>query len=340
MGKARSLVSRRASIRRSLIDSVTRDQIVASDSASASIIKPYLRGQDIERWQAKWNGLWLIALKSSRDFEWSWADAGDSAEATFEREFSGVYRWMKQHELVLRKRQDQGRHWWELRSCAYWQEFAGPKLCIQGIAFHARIAFDTSGALLNNSAFILPTADRWVHACLNSPAMWYYAFRHLPHKKDEALAMDAVCVRELPIPTPSDLQRSTVEKAVERLIEIVALRTATQRSILDWLRVEYDIAKPSKKLQSPVDLDSDTFVAEVKRIRGRRNPLSAAALKNLRDEYTRTIEPASTQAAEALQLERQLSDLVNQAYGLTPEEVALLWATAPPRMPFSQARPD
>jgi hypothetical protein len=46
------------------------------------------------------------------------------------------------------------------------------------------------------------------------------------------------------------------------------------------------------------------------------------------------IEPARTQAAEALQLERRLSDLVNEAYGLTPDEVALLWATAPPRMPF------
>src|SRR5258708_23575740 len=37
-----------------------------------------------------------------------------------------------------------------------------------------------------------------------------------------------------------------------------------------------------------------------------------------RDEHTRTIEPARAQAAEALQLERRLSDLVNEAYGLTP----------------------
>jgi hypothetical protein len=41
-------------------------------------------------------------------------------------------------------------------------------------------------------------------------------------------------------------------------------------------------------------------------------------------------------AAEALALERQLSDLVNAAYGLTPEGLALMWATAPPRMPFAR----
>ena len=35
--------------------------------------------------------------------------------------------------------------------------------------------------------------------------------------------------------------------------------------------------------------------------------------------------------------EGRLSDLVNDAYGLTPEDVALMWATAPPRMPFTPA---
>jgi hypothetical protein len=48
---------------------------------------------------------------------------------------------------------------------------------------------------------------------------------------------------------------------------------------------------------------------------------------------------AATQATEALQLERQLSDVVNEAYGLTPDEVALLWQTAPPRMPFAAQLP-
>ena len=57
----------------------------------------------------------------------------------------------------------------------------------------------------------------------------------------------------------------------------------------------------------------------------------------MRDEYTRTIEPARTLATETLNLERTLSDLVNQAYGLTPAEIDLMWKTAPPRMPIPPA---
>jgi hypothetical protein len=57
----------------------------------------------------------------------------------------------------------------------------------------------------------------------------------------------------------------------------------------------------------------------------------------LREEYTRTIAPARTLAAEALTLERTLSDLVNRTYGLTPPEIELMWQTAPPRMPIPPA---
>jgi hypothetical protein len=48
------------------------------------------------------------------------------------------------------------------------------------------------------------------------------------------------------------------------------------------------------------------------------------------------LAPARLLVIEAVQLEHQLSDPVNEAYGLTPEEVELMWQTAPPRMPISK----
>lgn len=61
-------------------------------------------------------------------------------------------------------------------------------------------------------------------------------------------------------------------------------------------------------------------------------------MRSLRDEYARTIEPARQLVAESLTLERELSDLVNEAYGLTPDQVHLRWDTAPPRMPIPDPR--
>ncbi len=98
--------------------------------------------------------------------------------------------------------------------------------------------------------------------------------------------------------------------------------------------MEYGIEKPSNKLLTLAELDSNTWVSEVKRIRGKKQPLPSAGLHALRDEYTRTLEPARALVAETLALERTLSDLVNQAYALTPAEIALIWQTAPPPMPI------
>lgn len=66
----------------------------------------------------------------------------------------------------------------------------------------------------------------------------------------------------------------------------------------------------------------------------KRRKLSAAEIARLNQEYVDTLKSAREAATEILVLERQLSDLVNAAYGLTREEVALMWRTAPPRMPL------
>jgi hypothetical protein len=43
--------------------------------------------------------------------------------------------------------------------------------------------------------------------------------------------------------------------------------------------MEYGIEKPSNKLLAVAELDSDTWVAEVKRIRGKKLPLTAAGVR-------------------------------------------------------------
>ena len=49
------------------------------------------------------------------------------------------------------------------------------------------------------------------------------------------------------------------------------------------------------------------------------------------------LRPARGLGAATLTLERALSDLADHAYRLTPAEIALMWQTAPPRMPILPA---
>ena len=92
--------------------------------------------------------------------------------------------------------------------------------------------------------------------------------------------------------------------------------------------------KPGQKLEDFASLAGDAFVEEVRKRRPKsEGRLTPAALKDLRAGYEEQATPVREDRAEAATLEWRLSDLVNRAYGLTPEEVDLLWSTAPPRMP-------
>ena len=317
-----------------LVDTMTRDAMIKADPRCSSILRPYMRGRDLTRWHPDWAGLWMIALKSSGDYIWPWSHAGERAEEVFKSTYPSIYNHLKTFEKDLIKRQDQGHNWWELRSCAYWDMFDSPKIMYQEITWQLQWCLDTLGTLCNNTAYVLPSTDSWILAALNAPVTWWYAWRTAVHGKDEALRFIKDYVQLLPVPTPSQEQRELSEQLVPRLIEIAGARVQLHRDLLDWLKVEHEVATPNTKLQRPILLDTDAFVAEVRKVRGKKKPLSLAALRSLREEHTRTILPAQTLAREALELERKLSDLVNEAYSLTPDEIRLMWETAPPRMPI------
>ena len=53
------------------------------------------------------------------------------------------------------------------------------------------------------------------------------------------------------------------------------------------------------------------------------------------EAFSETAEPARQARIELLAHERRLAAMVERAYGLTDEEIALMWRTAPPRMPLA-----
>jgi hypothetical protein len=104
--------------------------------------------------------------------------------------------------------------------------------------------------------------------------------------------------------------------------------------LIDWLKVEHDVITPPQRLDD-LSLSIDDLIEEVRRGRGKKKPLSAAALRNIREEHARTLAPFAERLREVGRIEVELSDLVCKAYDLTPEEIDLMWQTAPPRMPIA-----
>ena len=319
-----------------LVDQTTKERLCREDPGSAAVLKKYLRGQDIARWAPEWANLWILLLKSSGDCAWPWSAAANeaAAEALFAQALPAIHRHLKPLESQLRARTDHGRFWWELRSCAYYDVFDRAKLIYQEIQFHPAYGFDRAGYFLNNKGFMLEGQDPWLLAALNSPAMWWHNWRYLVHLKDEALSPAGDKIIHVPIPQPTPERADATEAAVDAIVGLTQDSAAATAAVLDVLRVEYGVQTAGQALGDFATIGSDAFVQEVKKRRPKKGaPLSPAGLKALRGLFESEAPGILEKRARILALERTIAAAVHEAYGLTAEDLELLRATQPPRMP-------
>lgn len=313
-----------------LLDTATRDRLIREDPASAEIIRPYLRGRDVSRWLPTWAGEWMIF--ATRGIEIDRYPAVRTHLEQFRHQLEPKPAdW---NEGKWPGRAAGGYEWYELQASPGDPElFSRTKIVYQEIQFHPAYAMDTAGRLLNNKCFLIPSGDLYLLAVLNSPLMWWYNWRTLPHMKDEALSPVGYRIDVLPIAEPNPSVRQAAETAVTALLEIVRRRRERTQRLVDWLEIEFGVHKPGQKLADPQEIEFEAFVAEVKKRRDVRAAVTSAEVRRLRQEFEEAVPALRSDSQEILRLEAEIADLVNESYGLSAEEIELLWTTAPPRMP-------
>jgi hypothetical protein len=314
------------------INTSTKDRLIHNDPRSAEIIKPCLRGEDIKRWASEWTGWWMIFARRGIDID-AYPAVKDYLLQLRERLEPRPKNW-KGGEWLGRK--PGSYQWYELQDAIdFWQMFEQPKIIWKDLSTYSEFCFDSNGILTNDLCFILTSDDKWLLAVLNSALMWYYLHHVAMHAINETLRLKNIYMEPLPIAVPNEAIRAEVEPAVERLITIKREQYPVRHLMLDWLRTEFDVKTPGVQLESFDTLDLAKFIELVRKRRSKSaRKLTPAALKDLQAGYAEQIAPIQQSRTESAMLECKLNDLINTAYGFTPEEIALLWETAPPRMPL------
>ena len=165
--------------------------------------------------------------------------------------------------------------------------------------------------------------------------MWAYLFRSTIHGANETLRLKNIYMEKLPIAPPTEPIRREAEDLVSELIELTQANQEATRDVMGWLAFEFNIEKPGQKLADFAQLSLDEFRAELKKRCPKGTAIGPKQVKSIDLAYSDYATPIQQRNAEILRREQRLSDLVNQAYQLTPEEIELMWKTAPPRMPIA-----
>ena len=142
-----------------IIDDAVRQALIAEDSRSAEIIKPILRGRDIQRYRAKWAGLWLIDTHNGY---------GNVPAVNIDN-YPAIKSRLDGFYPRLEKRQDKGRTSYNLRNCAYHAEFAKEKLFWMDLTEQGRFAYEEGEMFCVNTVYMVSGQSiKFLCAILNS----------------------------------------------------------------------------------------------------------------------------------------------------------------------------
>jgi len=203
-----------------VIDAKTRKRLIAEDPKSEELIKPWLRGRDIKKWKAEWAGVYLINIPSSANKQWPWSDekTEQRAKAVFRKTYPAIYEHLVQWKGRLVKRDDQGKFWWELRSCAYYKEFEEPNITWGNLATEPKFAFDNASSFVSAPANIIPTDDLYLLAVLNSPLCRWWISLQAAVRSGGFLEYKPMYVGTVPVFTASDEQKTSVIELVQTIL--------------------------------------------------------------------------------------------------------------------------
>lgn len=203
-----------------VIDKSTRDKLIAKHSSSAEVIKPLLRGRDVKRWCVDYQNLYLIRIESSENKTHPWStQAEKKAEKVFAKTYPAIHKHFEQFRNQLISRSDQGKFFWELRSCKYWQEFENPKIILGIFMDKATFAFDKNGFFANNALHIIGGADEYVTAVLNSSVGWWYLKGICTDLQNGYLQAYKEKLEQIPIPTATEAEQKTIAVLVQKCLD-------------------------------------------------------------------------------------------------------------------------
>ena len=207
-----------------LIDDEIRGQLIAEEANSAKIIRPWIRGRDICRWQTESVNSHVVSIASSINHKWPWSKETSErkAEGIFAERYPAIFRYLSKHKSALSNRADRGVFWWELRSCDYYAEFSKPKIIYAGLAKIVRASYDTTGIFCGNSAFIIPTDDLSVLGFMLSKAFDWFARHNFTMLGDPwhggRLQFKTASMVKVPFPPMNKKDKAEISRRVKAIL--------------------------------------------------------------------------------------------------------------------------
>jgi len=232
-----------------VIDSETKDKLIAEDPKSAKIIKPLLRGKDIKKYSYEFADKWLIYVPwhfpnhledSNADFQYN--------EECFKKEYPAIYSYLLIHKnkLSARNKAETGirYEWYALQRWGsdYWQEFEKEKVIYPVIASQNIFAYDKNHMYHNDKVFHIVGEDvKYLVSLLNSKVVYWLILKLCSSLGEKGFEQRKIYIEQLSIPMLNKNKQKPFEKLVDTILELKKqkdIRVAFFEKIIDVMVYE------------------------------------------------------------------------------------------------------
>ena len=201
-----------------IINTEKKDEILSNcqtedeRTRTAELIRPILRGRDIKRYGYNWANLWLINTHNG---------IRGKLERVHIEDYPAIKAHLDQYWDRISKRADKGDTPYNLRNCAYLEDFSKPKIVWGEISDRSKFAYESDGLCVPEATtFLMIGKDLPYLLCmLNSPlAEWFFS------KVGTTTGVGTVrwkkyTILELLIPRPNKNTLNTTERLVDDCIK-------------------------------------------------------------------------------------------------------------------------
>lgn len=192
-----------------LVDKKTRDYLIDLDSKNIDIIKPVLRGRDIYRYYYDLPDQWLLLTKNGINVQ---------------KDYPTIYKHLDTFGDSFKNRGAQGESWWNLRACAFFDDFKKSKIVWIELSDSNRFALcDEEVYLLNSAYFLIPPQNistKYLLGILNSTLMKFLLSKIAATSGMGTLRWINAYIKQFPIVEPTVKNRLLVleiEKIVDQI---------------------------------------------------------------------------------------------------------------------------
>jgi len=293
------------------IDEETKNNLLSIDRKSAEIIKPMVRGRNISAYGFT-DSEFLINTHNGLK------EKNPPILPIDINDYLAVKQHLEKYYPNLEKRGDKGETPYNLRNCAYLEEFDKPKIFYPEITSFFPFMYDESGMTCNNKAFILTAKDEsvsllYLTALFNSSLAKLWIWYNCPELQGGTREIRKVFFEHFPVPDANKNQISAMEQLAIRRAQLTSDLQGTSLKFQRAIQRNFTLESLSNNLQNWYSLSYPDFVKE---LRKKKITLSLSQEAEWEDYFLEESGKANLIKTHIEGVDQEIDRMVYELYGV------------------------